>query len=179
MKQIYFMTDVESDGPIPGDYSMVCYGTVVVDFNNLAYPLPSLYGECAPISEKWIPEALAISGISRELHLTMQPPIFAMERLLSFVNDQTNGGKIRPIFISDNNGYDWLFICWYLWKYTNKNPFGYSSGNINWLYKGITKNFYQSFKHLRKTKHTHNPLDDALGNAEAFITMVQQNNIKL
>jgi hypothetical protein len=22
-------------------------------------------------------------------------------------------GKDRPIFISDNNGFDWMFICWY------------------------------------------------------------------
>ena len=25
------MVDVESDGPIPGDYSMICFGAVVVD----------------------------------------------------------------------------------------------------------------------------------------------------
>ena len=178
-KNIYFVVDVESDGPIPGEYSMISFGTVVVDFNNLVTPMPSLYCEMAPVSDKWIPESLAISKITREQHLTMEPPLFAMQRLLSFVKEHTDNGAKRPIFISDNNGYDWLFICWYLWKYTNQNPFGYSSGNINWLYKGITKNFYQSFKHLRKTKHTHNPVDDALGNAEAFITMVQQNNIKL
>ena len=26
----YIMVDVESDGPIPGDYSMVCFGAIVV-----------------------------------------------------------------------------------------------------------------------------------------------------
>ena len=26
----YIMVDVEADGPIPGDYSMVCFGAVVV-----------------------------------------------------------------------------------------------------------------------------------------------------
>ena len=29
------------------------------------------------------------------------------------------------------------------------------------------------------SKHTHNPVDDAMGNAESFIEMVKQNNIKL
>ena len=56
------MVDIESDGPIPGDYSMVCFGAVVVE--------PGLektfYGQTKPISGKWIPEALAISGFSRE-----------------------------------------------------------------------------------------------------------------
>jgi hypothetical protein len=26
----YLIVDVESDGPIPGDYSMICFGAVVV-----------------------------------------------------------------------------------------------------------------------------------------------------
>ncbi len=26
----YVMVDVEADGPIPGDYSMVCFGAVLV-----------------------------------------------------------------------------------------------------------------------------------------------------
>jgi hypothetical protein len=43
----YVMVDVESDGPIPGDYSMVSFGAVVVE--------PGLekrfYGELRPISE--------------------------------------------------------------------------------------------------------------------------------
>ncbi len=58
----YIMVDVEADGPIPGDYSMVCFGAIVVE--------PSLdrtfYGKLKPISEKWIPEALAVSGFTRE-----------------------------------------------------------------------------------------------------------------
>ena len=28
-----------------------------------------------------------------------------------------------------------------------------------------------NFKHLRKTRHTHNPVDDARGNAEALLVM--------
>ena len=58
----YIMVDIEADGPIPGDYSMVCFGAIVVE--------PSLdrtfYGKLKPISEKWIPEALQVSGFSRE-----------------------------------------------------------------------------------------------------------------
>jgi len=48
------MVDVESDGPIPGDFSMVCFGAVVVE--------PGLertfYGCLRPISERWLPDAL-------------------------------------------------------------------------------------------------------------------------
>jgi hypothetical protein len=27
----YVMVDVESDGPIPGDYSMICFGAILVE----------------------------------------------------------------------------------------------------------------------------------------------------
>ena len=31
-----------------------------------------------------------------------------------------------------------------------------------------------NFKHLRKTRHTHNPVDYARGNAEALLTMKEE-----
>ena len=80
-------------------------------------------------------------------------------------------GKGRALFVSDNNGFDWQFINWYFWHFTGGNPFGHSSTNLGSLYKGLVKNVFQNFKHLRKTAHTHNPVDDARGNAEALLAM--------
>jgi len=31
-----------------------------------------------------------------------------------------------------------------------------------------------NFKHLRKTPHTHHPVDDAKGNAEAFLELIKE-----
>jgi hypothetical protein len=83
----------------------------------------------------------------------------------------------QSIFISDNNGFDWMFICWYFHHFTGGNPFGFSSQNLGSLYKGLVKNTRKNFKHLRKTKHSHHPVDDAKGNAEALLTM--KNNMEL
>ncbi len=38
---------------------------------------------------------------------------------------------------------------------------------------------FQNFKHLRRTRHTHNPVDDARGNAEALLTMKQEMDLKI
>jgi len=35
----------------------------------------------------------------------------------------------------------------------------------------MVKDFYKNFKHLRKTEHTHDPLDDVRGNVEALLAM--------
>jgi len=160
----YIMVDIESDGPIPGDYSMVSFGAVLVNEQLDT----TFYGRLKPISDKYIPEALAVSGHSREETMNFDAPEQVMT---DFKNWLEQVCKDKPIFISDNNGFDWMFICWYFHHFTGSNPFGYSSQNLGSLYKGLVKDTFKNFKHLRKTKHTHNPVDDAIGNAEALLTM--------
>ena len=157
------MVDVESDGPIPGDYSMICFGAVVVQ-EGLER---TFYGRLKPISDKWSPEALAISGFTRDDTLGFDDPKSVMEQFGRWIGDT----KGRPLFVSDNNGFDWQFINWYFWHFTGGNPFGHSSTNLGSLYKGMVKDMFQNFKHLRKTEHTHDPVDDARGNAEALLAM--------
>lgn len=164
------MVDVESDGPCVGEYSMVCFGAVLVDKNLDKF----FYGATKPISDKWDPEALAISRISREQHLLHNDPKSVMIEFEQWLNKVSNG---NPRFISDNNGYDWQWINYYFHKYLGKNPFGHSSSNLGSLWKGMVKDTFRNFKHLRKTKHTHNPVDDAMGNAEALLTI--KNKYKL
>ena len=163
----FIMVDIESDGPIPGDYSMISFGAVLVD----EHLDKTFYGRLKPISEKFIPEALAVSGHSREEVLTFDDPEYVMTEFEKWINVTS---KDRPIFISDNNGFDWMFICWYFHHFTGRNPFGFSSQNLGSLYKGMQKNVFTNFKHLRKTKHSHHPVDDAKGNAEAMLVMKKE-----
>ena len=160
----YVMVDIESDGPIPGDYSMICFGAVIVE--------PELnrtfYGKLKPISEAFIPDALAVSGFSRDECLSFDDPQDVMQRFAAWLASNCKG---RPRFVSDNNGFDWQFINWYFHHFAGSNPFGHSSTNLGSLYKGIQKDTFVNFKHLRQTNHTHHPVDDARGNAEALLKM--------
>jgi DNA polymerase III epsilon subunit-like protein len=103
----YVMVDIESDGPIPADYSMICFGAVIVE--------PGLektfYGRLKPISEKWIPEALAVSGFTREATLAFPDAKDVMEQFRDWLSQHVSGRQ--PMFVSDNNGFDWQFINWY------------------------------------------------------------------
>ena len=163
-KGLYICVDVEADGPIPHEYSMVCFGAVAVT--------PELdrtfYGEVRPISDKWVPEALAISGISRETHDMFDEPEEVMRAFAKWIEETADG---RPIFISDNNGFDWQFINYYLHKYLGRNPFGFSSRRIGDLYAGMKMDPFAQWKHMRVTKHDHHPLNDCRGNAEALLQM--------
>jgi hypothetical protein len=77
----------------------------------------------------------------------------------------------RRIFCADNNGFDWGFINYYFHHFLGRNPFGFSSQNLGSLYKGMERDVFATFKHLRQTPHDHNPVNDAMGNAEALLLM--------
>ncbi len=160
----YFVVDIESDGPIPPKFSMVCLGAVLVE--------PGLkrtfYGRTKPISNEWDPKALSISGFSREEHNTFDDPA---EVIKSFSEWVTTNSKGRPIFMSDNLAYDWQWINYYTHIYCGKNPFGYSGRRIGDLYCGLVKDASAPWKHLRQTTHDHNPVQDAIGNAEVLLQL--------
>jgi len=168
----YIMVDVEADGPIPGDYSMISFGAMIVE--------PSLsktfYMQLKPISGQWIPAALEISGFTREQTLTFEEPQSVMEKFALWIEAESSG---RAFFISDNNGFDWQFINWYFHHFCGKNPFGHTSSNLGSLYKGVVKDTFVNFKHLRKTAHTHHALDDVRGNAEALLQIKEKFGLKI
>lgn len=160
----YIVVDVEADGPIPHKYSMVCFGAVIVE--------PTLsktfYGETKPISENWNPESLAISGFSRDEHMGFDDPKEVMEKFEKWILENSKG---RHILISDNNGFDWQWINYYFHTYLGRNPFGYTSRRIGDLYCGMVKDTFAKWKFMRNTNHNHNPVNDAMSNAEVIVKL--------
>lgn len=171
-----FIVDVESDGPCPGLYSMVSFGAIKVqaDLNSA----PTFYGKVAPISEKWIPEALAVSNVTREEHLQYPSVESQMNQFKDWIIKNSVG---RPVFLSDNPAFDWQWINYYMHMVCGENPFGFSARRIGDFYSGLEKDWFAAskWKSMRKTVHTHHPVDDARGNAEAFLEMSKRHNVKI
>lgn len=167
----FIVVDVEADGPVPGTdmYSMVCFGAVVVDKKGIRDE--TFYGQTAPISEFFIQESLSISGFTREEHLEFEHPFIAMKRFRDWVNSLKGG---NPIFISDNLAFDWQWINYYFHRFVGKNPFGFSGHRIGDKIQGYFNDPYYKWKQHRKTKHSHNPVDDAMGNAEVLLWLKEQ-----
>lgn len=163
----YIVVDVEANGPCPGLYSMISIGAVVVD-EKLD---KKFHGTLLPISFSFKQEALDAIGVTREETMAYDAPAVTMRAFFDWVKDNSVG---RPIFISDNLAFDWQFINYYFWKYCNENPFGFSGRRISDIWCGYQNDMHAPWKHMRKTKHTHNPVDDAMGNAEAILQMQKQ-----
>lgn len=170
------VVDVEADGPVPGIFSMIEFGAVAIDHGAI---VSKLTRHLKPIGERFQSEALKAIGVSREETLKYRDAEEGIKDL-DFWLSETVKSPDRPIFFSDNNGFDWQFINYYMWTFLNRNPFGFSSNNISNIYGGVThrtRNY--GWKNYRVTKHTHGALDDAMGNAEALLTIANINHIEL
>ena len=87
----------------------------------------------------------------------------------------------RAVMVSDNPAFDamWMFDAFH--RLYGSNPFGHSSRRIGDLYAGVVGDMWKAsaWKRLRRTKHTHHPVDDALGNAEALHAIVEMMRTKV
>lgn len=113
------------------------------------------------------PENPAIPIVGRPIGV---PSVVAMDLVewLKGLLPVVSGG--RAILVSDNPAYDFMWIAGLFDRACLPNPFGHSGRRISDFYAGLTGKFTntQTWKHLRVTPHTHHPVDDAMGNVEAF-----------
>jgi len=171
----HFVFDVESDGPCPGLYNMISFGVV-----SLADPAQGFLGEVAPVLDHGgIDAAREVSGVTFDAQSAYRPAEIVVEEAVAWLNGVT-GGK-RAVFWSDNPAFDWQFWNWYCHRFVGANPAGFSARRIGDLDAGRRGEPLNSsaFKKRRETAHTHNPVDDARGNAEALRWVLGQMGEKL
>jgi len=160
----HVVLDVESDGPCPGLYNMISFGLV-----SLADPSISFLGRVAPvIDHPGDPDARAVSGVWFEAQQQYRPADLVLREAHRWLAELT-GGK-RVVFWSDNPAFDWQFWNWYCHKFVGDNAGGFSARRIGDLDAGRRGEWLNTtaWKKRRMTTHTHNPVDDARGNAEAL-----------
>lgn len=184
-QDIYFSVDIEADGPYPGRYSMSSFGIVPCGrhdgnkFHRLDYHA-GFYRELVPISDDFVPEAAAVSGLDRKyLWIDGHKPENAMQEAAAYVKN--TAGDNRAVFCAYPLGFDWLFFYWYLMSFNVESPFGHSNHvDIKTLYMTKAKtNIGGSIKRKMpdalksKHPHTHNALDDAEEQGELFANIME------
>lgn len=176
----YIIVDIESDGPVPGDYSMLSLGACTLD-----EPEETWYGTMKPLEgAKFLSKAvdfLRENGLDRdELVAVALPAFMVIHEFKGWLTKVAKGDRLR--FVADNAGFDWMFVAWYLQHFVDDNPFGFSPLSITSLYAGISGDVKRSSEYKKKyrtVKHTHNALDDARGNAGALRTLANKGLIRL
>src|SRR5579871_6845834 len=102
---VYFSADVETDGPIPGPYSILSFAIVCAgSFDGRKFVRPEnydrvFYRELKPISDLFQPEALEVNGLDRaRLCIEGMAPERAMTEAFEWINSNANGAK--PVLVA-------------------------------------------------------------------------------
>lgn len=181
---IYISADIEADGPIPGEFSMLAFGLAVAAtfdggvFTSHAPSEQTLYRELKPIAARFDPAALKAARLDREaLARDGAEPEVAMRDAVDWVTAQAErAGGARPVLVGYPVVFDWMFLHWYFVRFVGESPFGFS-GALD------IKTMYHQKAHVimddagrndlpaelqASHPHTHNALDDAIEQAEIF-----------
>ncbi|MBN3040272.1 MAG: 3'-5' exoribonuclease [Candidatus Omnitrophica bacterium] len=178
MAEVYVSTDVETNGPIPGVYSMLSFGSAAFNLDKEIISTFSVNLETLPgaIEDKetmqwWARHKQAWSAARKDL----QDPEKAMQDYLLWLKKLCG----RPVFVGYPASFDFMFISWYLYKFTGENPFSYLALDIKtfaWAF--LDKPFLEVTKSsmpkdwFDECKKTHIALDDATEQGLLFCNMV-------
>lgn len=184
-KPLYIISvDIECDGHIPGDHSMISLGACIVgDTSN------NFYSEICPITNNFISEALAISGLDRDRLVNEAPS--AREVMIKFTdwtNEFRKNGTV--LFLAAPTSFDAMFLNYYFHKFAGsgkgKSTFGignfidmksYWYGKSSCQWKDTSKRKLRDIFGLKELYHSHMALDDAIEQAIYFENMMKYDNV--
>jgi hypothetical protein len=161
--------DCEASGPCPGYGDVISFGAVVIEPGlTQTFRSPDMKPTCDLFNEG----AYKSIGLTRQQHLLYaHTVVFGFQMFHQWLTMLVRDGN-QLTMVSDNPAFDWQWINWGFYHAGfDRNPLGHSARRIGDMYAGLTgkENNTSRWKKLRETKHTHDPLDDAIGNAEAYL----------
>jgi hypothetical protein len=183
--EIYVSTDVETDGPIPGVYSMLSIGsaaylpdkTLHATFSANLETLPGAAQH--PETMRWWksqPEAWA------ECRREPRGPEEAMREYVSWLRALPG----EPVFVAYPAAFDYMFVCWYLNRFAGENPFGWQALDIKTFAMALTgRDFLSTVKRnmprgwFDDLPYTHKALDDAVSQGALFCNMLAEHRRRL
>jgi hypothetical protein len=179
---LYISVDVEADGPIPGEFSMLSFGLCLASrYDGTAFepiepgPATTFYAELKPISDRYTQEALDVHGLDRDaLAVSGQEPEAAMRAAAEWIAARAKGA--RPVLVAYPLAFDWMFLHWYFVRFAGESPFGHSTClDIRSIYLARALTPFDRASQpamppalLPSRPHTHNAADDAQEQAELF-----------
>ncbi len=169
-REVFISIDIETSGPIPGEYSLLTIGACLVDDPGVTFT-----ARLKPIGAKADPKALAVTGLSlAELAATGEEPSAAMNRFREWV-ESSSGADALPVFVGFNAAFDWSFVNYYFHQFVGTNPFGFAALDIKSFYMGATASTWTDTKSSRiaqvlspVSRGDHDALHDAVYQAELF-----------
>lgn len=169
-REVFLSVDVETAGPIPGDYSLLTIGAC-----DVSDPTQTFSCQLKPTTRNADPKALEVTGISLDiLEREGLDPAVAMRAFRDWVV-QIAGADAAPVFVGFNASFDWSFVNYYFHRYLGENPFGFAALDIKSMYMGAARSSWAQTRSSQiaaalhpALKGDHDALHDAQYQAELF-----------
>ena len=181
MGEIYVSTDIETDGPSPGHYSMLSFGSVAFTLDRKIHSSFERNLHLLP-GAKQHPGTMAFWKTEPDAwDACRKDPVAPAEAMQAYV-EWLRGLPGTPIFVAHPVCFDYLFISWYLHAFVGEDPFRGAADVITYAMALLGKPWRESTsRHMPRAwfdpthPHTHRALDDALERAYLFCNMVEAN----
>lgn len=175
-QQVYIVVDIEADGPVPGQYSMLSLAAVATTpeaeigrFYRKLRALPEAVQE--PNTMRWWntePKAW------EEVQTGAEDPSVVISDFVAWVESLDK----QLIFVASPIALDYSFVGWYLMRFVGRNPFSnehnavrtldirsFISGKYGLTFDNSSRNKLPDALTHVMPQHTHKAIDDAVGYA--------------
>ena len=178
-QEIYFSFDIEADGPIPGDYSMLSLGCVAFDRNGVELGEWYANFELLPGASQHPDTMKFWSENQRYYDLTrdwVQSPQEAMTHFVEWV-ESFDGS---PVAVAMPAGFDFTWMWWYCNKFVGRCPFSFSCIDMKTMAMCLIGKPYRDSTKLNwprhwfsQLPHLHHALSDAREQGQTFSNMLK------
>jgi len=179
--EVFISVDLECNGKIPGDASMLSLGAAALNSNGDVLSTFSVNLEVLPgasedpdTMEWWSKNQTAYNAT----RTNCIDPKLAMEQFTTWVKQQPG----IPVAIAYPAGYDWIWLYWYMIHFTGNSPFSFSCLDVKTYVMAVLGTPYRQSTKKNMPKrwfssdpHTHIAVEDAIEQGKLFINMLKEN----
>ena len=181
MDEIYVSTDVETDGPIPGVHSMLSFGSAAFLADKTLIGTFSANLETLPGASGY-PETMLWWKTQAEAWAACRENLRAPEEAMAEYRVWLDALPGEPVFVGYPVVFDYMFVQWYLHKFTGSSPFSFFALDIKTYAMAVLKtNYRDTVKSTMPPRwfeqglpHTHLALDDAKEQGALFCNMLKE-----
>ncbi len=181
MAEVYVSTDIEADGPVPGLYSMLSFGSAAYLADKTLVGTFSANLETMPGATShpdtmfwWKTKQEAWQACRKDL----RAPQIVMPEYVAWLKSLPGA----PVFVAYPAGFDFTFIYWYLMQFAGESPFSYNALDIKTYAMALMRSGYRDVakkqlppRWFDDLPHTHIALDDAIEQGALFCNMLAEN----
>lgn len=172
--QVYIIVDIETDGPVPGIYSMLSIGAIASTSDR---EIGSFYRKLLPVKgAKRDHSTMGWWAINPEAWMEVNAEAQAPEKVIKDFCAWIKDMGLSPVFVASPLAFDYSFVSWYLERFAHEQLFSdytgvqrtldlasFTAGKIGIPLNRARRSQLPASLKKGMPPHSHKAIDDARG----------------